>query len=259
MRKVLCLFMIALMILVITACDDNADNTSQDESVMPSQVHVPQPSEPIAAATPKPTLSEEEKETISRSNELLSYCGEYNDWYAAVLLKDMYDNNEITQEQFSELYNISGFESAKDFDDIVWKQIKDHLASISSIINAEAVPSETDMEAFYNYLCSSAQEGTAFITLFNTQGKKDNVKSGINDIRKWFNDPSEDNFALVQEAVSSKALTPGEVLLLGSQLYYSPDLPETVPAENGDVESSVYLDDKGIDGLIDMAYNEISK
>lgn len=257
MHRILCVFVIILILFIITSC---TDNISQDKSDLTTEVYEQQPSESTVTATPKSTLSEDEKRTISRLNEYLSYCRDHNDWYAAVLLKEMYDNGEITQEQFSELYNISAFENAKDFDDEVWKQIKDHLVNISSILNEETVScNETDVKAFYNYLCSSAQKGTVYITLFNTQEKKNNIKSGIDYIRKWFKDPSEDNLALVKEVLSAEALSPGEVLFLGSQLYYNLDLPETISAENGVVESSVYLDDKGFDVLIDTAYNKISK
>lgn len=252
MKKIIAVFMLSLIIFSFVSCKSN----SPAETVQPS----PTQSKEIATPTPTPipTLSEQDKVVLTEYNKLFSYCKSYNDWYAVLLLKGMLDEEKITSKQFAAIFDIETFQKAKDFDESTWADIQSQLTSIKDIINGQSKNlKESDMDIFYNYLCSASKQNTVFIAMFDSPEATGRLANAITDINKWFNTPNEDNFKLVEKAFLLEDVTPGEIMILSCYLFNSPELPDMISTEDGDLESSVFLSDHNITIYSNQAYEKL--
>ena len=255
MKKIVFLLLSVIFFLALISCQAKEAVTDSKETTENTSIKTSTPSR-----TKKPVLSEEEKTNVSRYNELFSYCQMFNDWYAAVLLKEMLDVGEITYDQFSAVFEIDPFNKAKDFDDKLWMQIKNQLNEVASVINGHTNDiSKTTMDNCYNYLCSSAQQDTFYLCILESQGKIQRMAQAVNDIHVWFKNPTEENFLPIQNTFLSEDLSSGEIVMLSCYLYNSPKLPSEVESEAQYVDSLVYLNEHEINKYGDQAIIELVK
>lgn len=254
MKRVIYILLSGVLFLGIVSCQAK-------ETITEGSITTPKYSSEetfIPSRTNKPVLSEQDKKIVSKYNELLYYCQNYNDWYAALLLKEMLDKEEITLDQFSALFDIDFFNKAKEFDDKLWKQIQNQLEDIANIINGQQNNiNETDMNNCYNYLCSATQQNTIFLTMFESKETIDRLILTVNDLHIWFNSPTEDNFIPIKKKFLSEDMTSGEIIMLSCYLYNSPKLPSEVQTGTGNVDSSTYLDEQGIKNCVEEAMRSL--
>jgi hypothetical protein len=247
MKKYIFILLSVILILALISCQATETVSDSKETTGNTPIITSTPSR-----TKKPVLSEEEKANVSRYNELFSYCQEFNDWYAAVLLKEMLVQGKITYDQFSAIYEIDFFYKAKKFDDNLWMQIKNQLNEIADTINGHTNDiSETDMNNYYNYLCSSAKQDIFYLSMFESKDKIQRMAQAVNDIHVWFKNPTEENFIPIQNTFLSGDLSSGEIVMLSCYLYNSPRLPDKVESEIQYIDSLVYLNEHGVNKLGD--------
>ena len=252
MKKIISIFILSLIILPLMSCKNN----SPADTVLPS----PTESKEIVSLTPtpEPTLSEQDKVTLEEYNKLFSYCKSYNDWYAVMLLKGMLEEEKITSKQFSAIFDIEAFQKAKDFDEKTWGNIQSQLTNIKDIINGQSNNlNKSEMDSFYNYLCSASKQNTVLISMFDSSEVVERLVNAISDIKKWFNTPNEENFLPVEKTLTSKDVTPAEVMILSCYLFNSPELPDMISTEKGNLESSVFLGERNITIYSNQAYEEL--
>lgn len=254
MKRVIMALLISILVFNFAACAEQVEEVKQtDNNANIESIAEPteQPNQESfeSSATPKPTLSEEEKRILEKYDELMSYCENYNDWSAAVLIKEMYNAGEISEKEFHKLAQISGFEDTRDMSDEIWTQVQEHIRSISDIANGQLDGlNEAGMDKFYQNLCMAAQHGTVYINALDTQDKKERIAQGIAYIDQWIREPNEDNFALVEDVIKNDALTSGEIMLVCCHMYY---------ASGEDNERTDYLDNQGVRDIMDVAYGDL--
>lgn len=206
---------------------------------------------------PKPTLSEQEIKNREEYNELMDICERYNDWSAALLIRDMYNKGIVTQNQYAKLYSISAFEGIKDFSEELWSQIQNQLNSASNVLNEKE--NSMDRDALYAYLSNASQQGTVYIKLLDSQEKQDRMIRSVAYIDRWFDDPTEQNFERVEQDYFADELTPGEIILLSCHMQYHFNRPDKVLREKKMVDAIVFLEERGImehaQNALDILYN----
>ncbi|MFA5675871.1 MAG: hypothetical protein WDA65_05030 [Christensenellales bacterium] len=245
MKKIVLIFIMLIVLLAFAACAGEPDANQEDAADTPAAPEL------TSSPTPKPTLSKEDIENRERYDMLISIAERYNDWSAALLVREMHSDGKITESQYLKLFSIEAFKDAKNYNDGIWDKLKDQLNGVANVINGNS--KDMDKDEFNNYLCTAARHRTVYITLFDSQEKRERVIRGISNIDEWFDEPTDDKFNAFTELYFSDGLTPGEVILLNCYLRHHPNSP----AEVGGKTTSKYFTSKGIQEYADSALGEL--
>ena len=252
MKKVIVILLCGVL-CILFGCSPNETVVESATSISTNTTLTEAPASP----TPKPTLSEEDKENINKYNELLGLCEKYHDWSAAILIKTMYEEGKITEDQYYELFSISAFLEAKDYDEEFWLKIKSYIESISDVINGVGETTEEDIQTFYQNIGNAVQQGSIYIAIFDSQDKIDRVSKEITYIDNWLIENTEDNFTVVLSFLNSEELCPGERIVLYCYLYYNPNLPQDIDSNGKKVTVTEYFNNNGLEGYLDSVGEEL--
>ncbi len=245
MKKIAWLFVMLIMLLAFAACAGEPDSNEEDVTETPVAPTLTPP------PTPKPTLSEEDIENRERYDELITIAERYNDWSAALLIREMLSDGKITESQYSKLFSIAAFKDAKNFKDAIWDKTKSQFSDVADVLNGTS--KDMDKDEFYKFLFDASQHRTVYIMLFDSREKQERVIRGISSIDEWFEEPTDEKFDAFTEFYFSDDLTPGEVILLNCYLQSHPNCP----AEISGKPTSKYLTSKGIQEHADRALGEL--
>jgi hypothetical protein len=187
---------------------------------------------PTEAPTPAPTpteLTEEEKQRLAyleEYEELKGYCEQYGDEYAAFLIKKMADDGKIPRDL---LYNVDSYLVLSD-DEETWGFIGDFCGRWVGVLNGTnetLYPSLVD--DLMGELQNAAWEGKTYISVFDTEEKRERVKKGIDIINQWCENPTDENRIRMEHMFFSEELTPGEIMMLDLWAWSNPKPSKQIP------------------------------
>lgn len=158
--------------------------------------------------------------------ELLKYCWEnFGDEYAAVQLEHLHDQGKVTDSEFTQ--DVAD-EAAR-----ISESRQKKYQEAASVVNGQALD---DMNAF---ICRNAylRNGKITISLFDSREKQERVILGLNLIRAWLQNPTDENKQAFESLMLSDELTPGEFVFLFEYLkYYGDYLPMFIKVDEAKVE-----------------------
>ncbi len=149
----------------------------------------------------------------------LKYCWEhYGDEYAVVQMAQLYEKGIITDSEFSQdLADV-----AARISDIKIKMYENAKAAV----NATETLDDTNLRQAICSRRAYLRNGKITISLFDTREKQERVINGINLIRAWMQNPTNENKKAFESFMLSDELTPGEYIFLYEYMeYYGDYLP----------------------------------
>ena len=177
------------------------------------------------------------KENKKEYENLRRYYDDYKDEYALVLIRDMYESGKLSSELIEDLKNTTIFE----IDKANFEAYKETCERWREILNYEfeelPFADEQINEMMYNFHYF-ANDGMVLISLFNTEEKRDIVENGLNIIKEWQSNPTQENRELVEDMYFSEKLTPSEIVVLFTWMNGNPD--QLAEVNVGDRSYTIY-------------------
>lgn len=245
MKRVIIIIIIVVLLISSISCAKQIAEENNTITIAP----VPKENDSIEttgySSAPESTPQKDQDMMLKEYNGLLENCREYTDWSAAVLIRDMYNDEKISEEHYTELASVSGFLGTQDLNDGLWVQVKKHIERISNILNGQQKDlDKAGLDRFYQELCIDSQQDIVYINALDSQEKKDRVLKSIRYINEWIDEQTEENFDNVKIVFFSDELTPGEVIILSCYMYY---------AKGQDKKRIEFLDNQGFKDYTDDA------
>lgn len=245
MKKSILVILIAVLSVSLIGCGEQVE--VDNPTTVPTQSVSQESSEQSSA--PEPTQTEDPQKILEKYNGLVDEGSKYNDWSAAVEIKEMHDAGKITEEQLSALTVVPEFREIRNLTDEQWAQTIEQVNNIADILNGKRKDvDEAGMNEFYEDLCMAAQQDRVYINALGTQEQKDRVSEGIIYIDHWLREPADESFDVVKHYFFSEELTSAEVILLSCHMYYA-----TSENEN----RTDFLDSQGVKDYTDEALTEL--
>ncbi len=229
MKKYCITLLAVLLIFSFTAC--TAAPAEQTPAPTPVSTSEPTPSPTLEPTpTPEPTLSPEEIEqakNIEEYEKYKMYYRTYGDDFALLFIRDMLDEEKITEDMFNEamiiIKNGNPVETGP-ADELTWETFRLDYEERSSILYGKQEKMYSEALSFViNSLWDYASEGKIPITLFDSE-ERERVLAGIEIINDFFQSPTDENREQIEDMFFSEELTPGEILLLFTWISSSPDV-----------------------------------
>ncbi len=240
MKKILCLLLCTAMILSFCAC--TAAPAEQTPASTPVSTPEPTPSptsEPTP--TPEPTLSPEEIEAAKYMEEyekLKAYSENYGDEYAAFLIKKMYDQGKISEDMFYDVdsYLIDSNDAGN------WAFIEDVYGQWCRILNGTSETlSPSTVDNTLGELQNMAWEGKTYISVFDSEEKRNRVENGIKIINEWCKTPTDETRIKMEDMFFSEGLTAGEIEVLMMWALTNPNYLENVTVDGNTYDRRDYF------------------
>lgn len=208
MKRLLITLLCIAMMLSLCAC---ATPTVETSAPTPEATPEPAPSPTsVQTPTPEPTLSPEEIEKIKILDEvktLFRYYEQYEDYYALYLLKELFEAEKITRDEYTE-------EMEADLNEFP-PEVFSSCSYYSALLNGRMEEIDEDSFGwFLDALVSEASIGYLHLSFFDHQEQRDRVEAGVKIVDRWIEDPSDENTKAFEELILSDELTDEEKVFL---------------------------------------------
>ncbi len=153
-----------------------------------------------------------EPETNDEIQQLRYYFDTYDDTYAAIRLRQMYEVGDITDDD----YNGDIAARGDSFDDAAmsaYEELSLFMSGQLESLNCEdfSIHISLLMEDLYDYGVS--------ISLFRDQETRDRFESAVLAVEAWLNQPDENNTKTMEDMIA--AISPGEIVFLYYYIFNS--------------------------------------
>lgn len=193
---------------------------------------------PLESAVPSPTKSQQQirQETLAMRH----YYDAYGDIYATLVLREMFEAGEITQEDYSEIYTSAG-DALSRTDINEYHKIRDVLNCRRSRL------SQKDLLKCQVILMEKMKSRPVLISIFDLPEQREEVEKELQVIDEWAASPDDGNTGRLESELVSERLSCGARVYL---YYY-------IRGKSGNIEA-IELDGKEYDPVyyIDSRINK---
>ncbi len=147
------------------------------------------------------------KETLAIINNYKRYYEEYGDYYALILIKKLYEDENITKDSY---YN-----EVNEILNETYPEATTQYSYYSALLNGRMEEiDEVSFGYFLDALVSNAYTGQLRLSLFDHPKQRERVEAGVKIIDKWIENPNDGNTKAFEQLMSSKELTDEEKVYL---------------------------------------------
>jgi hypothetical protein len=155
-----------------------------------------------------------EPDVRDEARQLQYYYDTYDDTYAALLLRQMYEAGDITADDYKGDMAARG----DSFDDTAIAQYH----QLSQLLNGrlETLTCE-DFSINVSLLMADLYDYGVSISLFNNQQTRNRLERAIGAVNSWLNQPDENNTKTMEDMITRRDITPGEIVFLYYYMFNS--------------------------------------
>ncbi len=177
------------------------------------------------------------------------YIDSYNDMHAALVLRQMFEAGEITQETYT-----GGYAAAGDALDVLHIH---ELHKAASVLNGRLSGlSQKSLLKFSLILSELMKTSPVMISIFSDQSQRDEVENAVKVIDTWALMPGDGNTKAMEDVLLSQRLSCGAKVYLYCYLTAASSRVESV-MYNGEKYAPAYYIESRLDGWFTEALFEL--